>query len=85
MKTAPGKGYQMEQKVGNGPVAGAELDGCLQQEGQVWILRMVSTHKVTQTALITVKFHSVLGENRQYPAGGFGTGLTHSSGQLLPG
>lgn len=40
----------MEQKVGDALVARAELDGCLQQEGQVChILRMVSTHKVTGT------------------------------------
>jgi len=35
--------------MGNAPMAGAELDGCLQQEGEVWILRMVPTHKVTGT------------------------------------
>lgn len=49
MRTDPGKGYQMGQKVGNALVAGAELESSLQQEGEPWILRMVPTYKVTRT------------------------------------
>lgn len=85
MKPAPGKGYQMEQKVGNALVPINELGGSLQQGQVCHILRRVPTHRVTGTTLMTVKFHSFLVENRQYLAGDFGTRLTHSSGQLLPG
>lgn len=45
MRTGPGKGYRMGQKVGNALVTRAELDSCLQQKGGAGILIMVPTHK----------------------------------------